>query len=122
MSLGDLDENLTPPKRLAAMGLLASARRVEFSYLRDQLQLTDSDLSKQLKVLVDAGYLTSKRTGKGLTRASWFSITRDGRRALENHAAALRRLLDPAPPPAPRSNSLFPAVLDADGALGSSNG
>lgn len=99
MSLGDLDENLTAPKRLAAMGLLASAKRVEFSYLRDHLQLSDSDLSKQLKVLVEAGYLTSKRTGKGKTRSSWFSITDDGKRALDNHAAALQRLLQPTPPP-----------------------
>ena len=101
MSLGDLDENLTAPKRLAAMGLLASASRVEFSYLRDQLQLSDSDLSKQLKVLIDAGYLTTKRTGKGKTRASWFSITSEGRRALDRHADALRGLLEPAPPPEP---------------------
>ena len=99
MSLDDLDENLTAPKRLAVMGLLASASRIEFAYLRDQLNVTDSDLSKQLRVLLDAGYLTSKRTGKGPTRASWFSITPSGRVALDNHAAALRSLLDPNPPP-----------------------
>lgn len=105
MSLGDLDDNLTPPKRLAAMGLLASASRIEFSYLRDQLGLSDSDLSKQLKVLLDAGYVTSKRTGKGKTRASWFAITKEGRRALELHAAALRRLLEPSGPPEPEPRS-----------------
>lgn len=106
MSLDELDPNLTAPKRLAAMGLLASASKVEFSYLRDQLDLTDSDLSKQLRVLADAGYLTSKRTGKGATRASWFSITPEGRTALDSHAAALRQLLDPtpAPEPAPEMN------------------
>ncbi len=95
MSLDDLDPNLTAPKRLAAMGILASAKEAEFSYLRDQLQLSDSDLSKQLKVLVDAGYVTSRRTGKGNTRASWFSATTTGRRALQSHAVALRRLLEP---------------------------
>lgn len=101
MSLGDLDDNLTPPKRLAAMGLLASASRIEFSYLRDQLELSDSDLSKQLKVLLDAGYVTTRRTGKGKTRASWFAITSKGRRALNDHAEALRRLLEPPIPPEP---------------------
>lgn len=95
MSLEALDPLLVVPKRLAAMGLLAAARKAEFSYLRDQLQLTDSDLSKQLKVLTDAGYLTSKRTGKGKTRASWFSITNDGKLALDRHAAALQQLLEP---------------------------
>ncbi|NNE94629.1 MAG: MarR family transcriptional regulator [Acidimicrobiales bacterium] len=83
------------------MGLLSAAKKVEFGYLREQLQLTDSDLSKQLKVLLDAGYVTSKRTGKGKTRASWFAITAVGRKALKNHAAALQRLLQPLPPPAP---------------------
>ena len=101
MSLNQLDPNLTPPKRLAAMGLIASVRKVEFGYLRDQLQLSDSDLSKQLKVLSDAGYVTSKRTGKAKTRASWFSVTADGRRALDAHAAALQQLLQPSPPPVP---------------------
>lgn len=109
MSLDDLDENLTAPKRLAAMGLLASASRVEFSYLREQLQLSDSDLSKQLKVLADAGYVTSKRTGKGKTRASWFSITREGAAALDSHATALRRLLEPAPAPEPIPPNTSPA-------------
>ena len=99
MSLGDLDEHLIVPKRLAALGLLAAASKAEFSYLRDQLDLTDSDMSKQLKVLSDAGYVTSKRTGKGKTRASWFSITKDGRRALDRHAAALRALVEPTVAP-----------------------
>lgn len=102
MSLDDLDPNLAAPKRLAAMGILSAARKVEFGYLRDQLQLSDSDLSKQLKVLGDAGYLTTERTGKGKTRASWFSITPEGKRALKSHAAALQELLAPAaPPPVP---------------------
>ena len=103
MSLGDLDANLTAPKRLALMGLLASATRIEFAYLRDRLELSDTDLSKQLKVLVDAGYVTSRRTGKGKTRASWFSITPHGEEALKSHAEALRRLVEPTPAPEPTS-------------------
>ena len=95
MTLEDLDPHLTAPKRLAAIGIIAAAKQVEFSFLRDQLSLSDSDLSKQLKVLTGAGYVTSKRTGKGKTRASWFSITKAGRKALDLHAAALRRLLEP---------------------------
>ncbi|NNE96310.1 MAG: ArsR family transcriptional regulator [Acidimicrobiales bacterium] len=111
MSLDDLDPNLTAPKRLAALGLLSAAKKVEFGYLRDQLELTDSDLSKQLKVLLDAGYVTSKRTGKGKTRASWFAITAVGRRALNSHAAALQRLLQPPAPPAPSETGSAEAVV-----------
>lgn len=101
MSLDELDQNLTAAKRLAAMGILAAATKVEFGYLRDQLQLSDSDLSKQLKVLADAGYVTSSRTGKAKTRTSWFSATPAGRTALEAHAAALQRLAKPTARPIP---------------------
>lgn len=104
MSLGDLDANLTTPKRLALMGLLASASRIEFAYMRDRLELSDTDLSKQLKVLVDAGYVTSKRTGKGKTRTSWFSITAEGEQALARHAEVLRSLVDPTPAPEPTAD------------------
>lgn len=97
MSLGDLDPHLTAPKRLAAMGILSAAKKVEFGYLREQLQLSDSDLSKQLKVLTDAGYASSVRTGKGKTRASWFSITEEGAAALYAHAQVLQALVQPPP-------------------------
>jgi DNA-binding MarR family transcriptional regulator len=114
VSLADLDEHLTAPKRLAAMGILGSARTVEFGFLRDQLDLSDSDLSKQLKVLADAGYVTWKRTGKGKSRASWFSITKKGRSALDRHAAALGQLV--APPP--RSRIRRPLARSVSGASG----
>ncbi len=94
MSLDDLDPHLTAPKRLAALGILSAAKKVEFGYLREQLQLSDSDLSKQLKVLTDAGYATSNRTGKGKTRTSWFEITSRGSQALSAHAVALLALLN----------------------------
>ena len=76
-------------------------KEVEFGYLREHLQVSDSDLSKQLKVLADAGYATTRRTGKGRTRASWFAATDRGRTALQAHAAALQALVDPVPPPVP---------------------
>ena len=95
MSIDALDPHLTAPKRLAALAILDAVARAEFSYLRDQLGLSDSDLSKQLKVLTDAGYATSKRTGKGKTRASWFQVTPAGTAALSAHRSALQSILEP---------------------------
>ncbi|MFV0257642.1 MAG: transcriptional regulator [Acidimicrobiales bacterium] len=100
MSLDELDPVLTPPKRLAALGVLDVSRRVEFSFLRDHLGLSDSDLSKQLKALTDAGYAESRRTGRGRSRTTWFSVTDKGSAALATHAAALRSLVTPPAPPA----------------------
>lgn len=98
MTLDGLDPVLTPPKRLACMGAASAADRVDFAFLAGYLGLTDSDLSKQLKALVDAGYLTSVKTGKGATRRTWLTITDDGRQALATHTAALQQMITPILP------------------------
>ena len=95
MSLDDLDPVLVPPKRLACLGAVAAGKKVEFSALRDLLGLTDSDLSKHLKVLSDSEYISSRRTGKAATRRTWLSITKTGQAALASHVEALRCLVDP---------------------------
>ena len=92
MSLEDLDPLLNSPKRLAAMGAMANSQRIEFSFLRDHLGLSDSDLSKQMSALVGGGYATAKKTGKGRTRKTWFSATAKGRLALKTHVGALNAL------------------------------
>lgn len=107
MTLEGLDPVLSPHKRLATIGIVAAAKTVEFSFIRGQLDLKDADLSKQLKALSDAGYITTKRTGRGTTRKTWVSITKQGAEALEAHAAALKELITPvASPPAPAAPAL----------------
>jgi DNA-binding MarR family transcriptional regulator len=101
MTLDDLDPVLSPPKRLAALGMVAAARKVDFSFIRAELDLSDSDLSKQLKALAEAGYITTNKTGRGATRRTWVSITDEGAAALDAHAAALQELIRPGTPPAP---------------------
>ena len=98
VTLDGLDPVLTPPKRLACMGATSVADRVDFAFLADYLGLSDSDLSKQLRALVDAGYLTSTKTGKGATRRTWLAITDDGRRALAAHTAELQQMIAPVLP------------------------
>lgn len=101
MTLHDLDPVLSTPKKLAAIGMLANVSRVEFSFMRDHLELSDSDLSKQMKALVEAGYVKVKKTGRGRDRQTWYSITKTGDKALRNHVAALNALvLETLPPPA----------------------
>lgn len=101
MSLDRIDPVLAPPKRLAALGMLVHAKQVEFAFIRDQLGLSDSDLSKQMSALVEAGYVVSRKTGKGRTRSTWFRATSRGRDALAVHVAALNALVQvpSAPPP-----------------------
>lgn len=66
---------------------------MEFGAVRDDLGVADSVLSKQLKVLVDAGYVsaTTARGDSGRPR-KWLSLTRAGRKAFAGHMAALREM------------------------------
>ena len=92
MNLADLDPVLNAPKRLAAMGVIANAKKVEFTFLSEHFELSDSDLSKQMSALIEARYVNVKKVGKGRTRKTWYTSTPTGRRALANHIAALNAL------------------------------
>lgn len=103
MSLDNVDPVLAPPKRLAALGMLVNAKRVEFSFIRDHLGLSDSDLSKQMKALVEADYANVRKVGSGGSRVTWFAATATGRAALKRHVDALNQLvLSSLPPPVDR--------------------
>lgn len=91
--MDELDAVIHAPKRLRIMTILSVAE-VEFAYLRERLEVTAPDLSKQMRHLVDAGYVAARKTGKGPGSATWYKVTRTGRRAYENYVDQLRRLLD----------------------------
>lgn len=87
------DETIHAPHRLRIMVALSTVESMEFGALRDDLGVADSVLSKQLKVLVDAGYAKlDKPTGMGGRPRTWARITRSGRTALAGHLAALQAL------------------------------
>jgi DNA-binding MarR family transcriptional regulator len=88
-----LDPVIHPVKRLAAMSILANSQSAEYSYLLVKLELSESDLSKQMKALVDAGYVHSRKTGIGRGGSTIFAITAAGRAAYTAYLAQLRRLL-----------------------------
>ena len=91
------DPLIHPPKRLGAMAMLGAAGWVEFSFLRENLAVSDSDLSKQMAALCEAGYAKVRKRGHGPGSKTWFAITPVGRSALERHIAALRDLVECAP-------------------------
>lgn len=93
----EFDEIVHAPHRLRICALLAPVESMEFGTVRDELGVADSVLSKQLKVLTDAGYArTTKAKGNSGRARTWLSLTRDGRRAFNGHLAALRELTEAA--------------------------
>jgi DNA-binding MarR family transcriptional regulator len=72
---------------------------MDFATLRDIVQVSESVLSKHVKLLEEAGYVqVAKRTSLSRVR-TWLSLTRAGRDALEAHLAALRALIASAEAP-----------------------
>jgi len=89
-----LDEVIHAPVRLSIMAALASADRVEFRFLRDLLEVSDSLLSKHLGVLETAGYVEVIKGFVGKRPRTWLTLTPSGRAAFEAYAGALRALMD----------------------------
>ena len=89
------DEVIHAPIRLRICGLLATYSPMRFDVLRDTLQVSDASCSKHLKTLADHGYVSlSKKPGadKGY-KITWVALTEQGRRAFDEHVAALRRIV-----------------------------
>ena len=93
MSTARLDGLIHAPSRLAIVSLLAAAQWADFRYIRDELGLSDSVLSRQLSALESAGYVEIHKRFVGKRPRTSASLTETGRRAFEQHAAALQEIL-----------------------------
>jgi DNA-binding transcriptional ArsR family regulator len=93
MTAARFDELIHQSTRLSIVSLLAAADWIEFAFIRDQLELSDSALSKQLSALEDAGYVTLEQIlGQGRRRLR-ARLTSAGRAAFQGHVAALRDIV-----------------------------
>lgn len=81
------------PNRLQICALLAPFERVEFRVLGKELGLSDSVLSKHIKMLEDMGYVKqTKRKVDGRERRG-FHLTGKGRMAFDLHVKELKRIV-----------------------------
>jgi predicted ArsR family transcriptional regulator len=83
-----------PTDPLQLITTLAAVSEAEFATLRTVLGVSDSVLSKHVAALVDVGYLHSRKSSHLGRRTTWITLTDAGRNALQDHVAALRRLID----------------------------
>jgi len=88
----ELDDLLGHPVRFSIMALLAAAEKVEFGFVRDHVEVTDSILSKQMSALEQAGYVKVDKGFVGKRPRTWLSLTKEGRRVFARHLAALREI------------------------------
>src|ERR1700726_1814390 len=94
-----LDPIIHAPVRLRVVVTLATLRYgddLSFTRLQELLGLTPGNLITHLRKLEDAGYVTTVKSGRGVTSRTSVSLSQQGRRALDNYTAVLRQLLDSA--------------------------
>jgi DNA-binding MarR family transcriptional regulator len=93
MSNAKFDPLIHAQNRLQVCATLAAIAEIEFRVLREQLEVSDSVLSKHLKSLEEAHYVVlTKRTDMGRQR-TWLSLSADGRVAYNGHVQALREIV-----------------------------
>jgi DNA-binding MarR family transcriptional regulator len=98
MTTARFDELIHPTTRLSLVALLAAADWAEFAFLRDQLDLSDSALSKQLSTLEEAGYVHIDRPLRDRRRRVRARLTAAGATAFQGHVAALREIVETTDP------------------------
>jgi DNA-binding MarR family transcriptional regulator len=88
-----LNEVVHQRHRLGILTITAEAKRAEFGYLREALELTAGNLSRHLTVLEEAGLVNVEKGYEGRRPRTWVSITRQGRSALAAELEALTMLV-----------------------------
>ncbi|MGL5406391.1 MAG: transcriptional regulator [Propionibacteriaceae bacterium] len=88
------DNIIHSPTRLRICAALDAGTAVEFATLEEVLEISTSLLSKQLKILVDAGYVELEKRVQIVGRPRvWVSLTNQGKLALQLHITALKEIL-----------------------------
>ena len=94
--MAELNETIHQPVRLrimAALVTLETGNEVDFTYLRDLLDVTDGNLGAHLRKLEEAGYIAVNKTFVERKPRTYVSATDEGRRIFREHVAALETIL-----------------------------
>lgn len=79
--------------RLGIMSVLMVDEKVDFTTLKEALQLTDGNLASHLRALEEAQYLHVEKQFVGRKPNTTYNATDMGREAFQNHLDALEQLI-----------------------------
>jgi len=94
--MDELDPVIHQSARLQIMAALCQMKncgRVDFSYLKDNLGLTDGNLGAHLATLEARGYIAVEKTFVARRPKTFVEVTPEGRQAFAHHVAALQAIL-----------------------------
>ncbi len=94
--MAQLNETIHQPVRLrimAALVALEPGNEVDFTYLRDLLDVTDGNLGAHLRKLEEAGYIAVNKTFVDRKPRTFVGASEAGRQVFQEHVAALEAIL-----------------------------
>jgi DNA-binding MarR family transcriptional regulator len=94
--MAELNETIHQTVRLRTMAALVTlepGNEVDFTYLRELLDVTDGNLGAHLRKLEEAGYITINKTFVERKPRTYISATAEGRKVFKEHVAALELIL-----------------------------
>lgn len=92
-SYQQLDPLVHQPARLSILAALATVGEVEFSTMRDLIEISDSLLSRYVTTLRKAGYVNVRKGFVGKRARTWLSLTNLGRKAFDAHVEILSEIV-----------------------------
>lgn len=104
----NLDSLIHSPVRFSLLAALRNLEDVDFRFLADLLEVSDSTLSQTLTALLDAGLVNVRKEPSGRRTRTWISITDAGRAAFLQHLSTLQAIVESGDVAAPESQSPSP--------------
>ncbi|HMV27437.1 transcriptional regulator [bacterium] len=89
-----IDEVIHQKVRLGIMTILAARRDADFTELKQELTLSDGNLSTHLSLLEKHHYITIQKQFSGRKPQTTIAITEIGKTALKNYLTILRKIIE----------------------------
>jgi DNA-binding MarR family transcriptional regulator len=88
-----LDRVIHEKGRLPIVSLLAASTELSFTELKEQLSMTDGNLSVHIKTLQEAGFVSVTKSVQNRRPLTTVSLTPTGRKAFTNYIDLLEQIV-----------------------------
>lgn len=93
LSFDDLHKAFESRVRLGIMSTLAVNDSLDFTSLKELLNVTDGNLATHIKKLEEEGFVDSKKSFVDKKPNTRYSMTPEGKKAFEEHLAVLEQII-----------------------------
>lgn len=93
----EIDEIIHAPIRLRICSILNSVDAIDFSTIKEVLKISESSLSKHIKVLADTGYVSVKKRPSihrlDSRKITWVKMTKLGKKSYTNYVKTIGHII-----------------------------